>query len=302
MNNEWKIIQEEALRGVEDFRVICIAIQSLSRELAPSCAFYIPGKDGTQTPISEQDAFLYQFRKYLDQAKKAFLTDLGRKGGSFVPDTIEGYLQHLQSDDERTKCLNYVRLCAWRNLKGPILEVLVLLSTFIRLHPLKQVILNNVFAPDISIPVNEDGKSRFVRCRPTVSDSKSGMQARPDIVIATSDKKLDPTTIANVVECKCRSLNAQEIRKEFGKAFDLKVRSYTVLSYYETPQRLKDAAKKLGIDLIDFGLSTSLRQDFLTGRRNLGHDLGKMLELSRRSERFIRTIEHSAVIAAGKKQ
>ena len=303
MNDEWKIIQEEALRGVEDFRAICIAIQSLSRELASICTFYVPGENGTKIPISEQDAFLYQFRKYLDQAKKAFLIDLGRKGGSFVPDTIEGYLQHLQSDDERTKCLNYVRLCAWRNLKGPILEVLVLLSTLIRLHPLKQVVLRNVFAPDVSIPVNEDGKSRFVWCRPNVTGSKSGMQARPDIVIATSNKKVDSVTIVNVVECKCRSLlDAQDIRREFGKAFDMDVRSYTVLSYYETPQRLKDAAKKLGIDLIDFGLSTSLRQDYLTGQRNLGYDLAETLESVRRSEWFIRTIEHSAVIAAGKEQ
>ena len=129
------------------------------------------------------------------------------------------------------------------------------------------------------------------------------MQARPDIVIATSNKKVDSVTIVNVVECKCRSLlDAQDIRREFGKAFDMDVRSYTVLSYYETPQRLKDAAKKLGIDLIDFGLSTSLRQDYLTGQRNLGYDLAETLESVRRSEWFIRTIEHSAVIAAGKEQ
>ncbi len=300
MNDEWKIIQVECLRGAEDFKAIRAAINGLSRELAPFCAFSVPGKN-KPISINNQEAFLYQFQQGLKQAEKAFLADLRRRGGS-IPKTFEEHLRSLPSEEERTKCKNYVKLDTWRTLKGPLLEILVLLSTLIKLHPLKKIELENILTPNIPIPVNDNNNVRFIWCRPLIMNSTSGMQARPDIVIATSDKKLDDTSIVSVVECKCRSqLDAQDIRREFGKAFDMKVRSYIILSYHETPQRLKDAAGKLGMELKDFGLSTSMRQTYLAGMRDMGHDLADVLESARHVERFVRTLEQSAIIADSKK-
>jgi hypothetical protein len=302
MNEEWKITQEDALRGAEDFRAICAAIRKLSAELSSTLAVFVTGQNGCQVPIAVEDAFSHPFQQYQHKAEESFLSGL-RRTGSAVSDNFESHLQQIQSDEEKTKIKNFIKLNAWRTFKGIILEVLVLLSTLVKLRPVRNIELPNAFSPSIPIPVDENGNPQFIWCQPSISDSTSGMLARPDIVIATSDQSLDEKTIISIVECKCRSqLNAQDIRKEFGKAYDLKVQSYTILSYYETPQRLKDAAKKLGIDLKDFGLGTDMRDEYLTGQRDLGHDLAETLEEARRAKSFVKTLQITAAAAVTKGQ
>ena len=84
-------------------------------------------------------------------------------------------------------------------------------------------------------------------------------------MIVTSDLT-EPTaeTIVRIIECKARkSIGAQVIRAEFGKAYDLKVTSYLIWSFFTPSERAIRGAKALGLDLEPLGFDTDMREELI---------------------------------------
>ncbi len=67
-----------------------------------------------------------------------------------------------------------------------------------------------------------------------------------------------------------------------------------VLSYYETSPSLKVSANVLGLDLIDFPLSTPRRKQFIEDPASLGETLADLLEGARTREQFGLTLHEAA--------
>jgi len=104
------------------------------------------------------------------------------------------------------------------------------------------------------------------------------MNARADIAITNSSKEVSKDTIISLIECKCKDpLDSTDIRKEFGKAVDLEVESYRIVVYHKVKERFKIAAKQLGINLIEFGLYTSERENYIQRKKILEEDLAENL-------------------------
>src|SRR5207248_1062978 len=100
--------------------------------------------------------------------------------------------------------------------------------------------------PSKSSKVTNNGSSGS---GPNVVATLSGMNACPDIVITNEDTVSQETVIA-IRECKChRRLQSDEIRKECGKATDLTVSSYVIVSYYSVPDRKRRGARGLGLNI-----------------------------------------------------
>ena len=74
------------------------------------------------------------------------------------------------------------------------------------------------------------------------------MNAEPDLLIA-NEGIIAPNTVFAIRESKHTRLRAATIRAEFGKAFDLRVQSCVIVSYYRVPLRRLEAARRLGLEV-----------------------------------------------------
>lgn len=121
---------------------------------------------------------------------------------------------------------------------------------------------------------------------------KSGLKAVPDIVITNASTRVTTSNILSIIECKCReTLGANDIRSEFGKAYDLGTSSYTLVSYNSVTNSLIDAGKELGIEIQVFSLNTPEREQFIRGERDVGEDMAQKLTASRKRRMFLTAIE-----------
>jgi hypothetical protein len=141
------------------------------------------------------------------------------------------------------------------------------------------------------IAVLDGGEEMFLWTRPSLPSTVSGLRAHPDLLCTRGTDLSRLTDIDWIVECKHRGeLTAQELRAEFGKAFDLEAPAYTIVTYEPQPDYIVTAARELGLDIRTFPLTTTLRPEYLQQRRDLGSDLADTLDASHGEKRFAQRI------------
>ena len=81
------------------------------------------------------------------------------------------------------------------------------------------------------------------------------------------------------------------IRTEFGKAYDLRVVTYLIWSFYSPTSRAIAGAKSLGIDLLALGFDTQRRHDLITNPEALFSHVMNSQEQACRTGRFALALE-----------
>ncbi len=211
-------------------------------------------------------------------------------------DSFDQFLKKSKNENERKTRLNYAKLRSWDKIKGSFLELLCLLSTLSSVRSSNSVrTVRNVFRSVGPIRIFEEGFYKNLWTQQTLSDTKSGLNARPDLIMTTPEQFVTTKNILSIVECKCvRQLSSTTIRAEFGKAHDLRINSYTIISYYNPDQKIVDGAKRLGIDVVPFRLRTKGRDVYLKNPAQLVEGLSEDLQKSREEKNFLRLLDSAA--------
>ena len=213
------------------------------------------------------------------------------------------FLASLSSAD-RQDIENRVTVRAWNTAKGPFLEVLCLLADLaLRPSPSPAApVPLRLFAPSGPIQVFEGDQQQFIWVQKTIKAKLSGMNARPDILITTK-RRVSAETIVAIRECKChRCLAFDEIRKECGKARDLRVSSYVIVSYYTVSDKKRRGAEGLGLKVEEVGLDSAEREEYVSGRRNMALDLARKLRNDDEEALFRRKMEDAGAFAREKEE
>jgi len=157
----------------------------------------------------------------------------------------------------------------------------------------------NLFGRNGPLHFIEERKDRFLWSQFLIVGKESDLGGRPDLVITKTKNKPSSEEILRIIECKCRKhIGAREIRAEFGKAFDLKVKSYLIWSFLTPSPGIVEGAKKLGIDLASLGFDSPRRGELLSRPEILQAHISNTIEYSKREERFAMiVIEGSKEIA-----
>lgn len=134
----------------------------------------------------------------------------------------------------------------------------------------------------------------YLWTQPNMTGEESGLGGRPDIVITRTSDAPSHTNAIQIIESKCmKALGTPNIRAEFAKGFDLRVRSYFIWSFFSTSKKLVLGAKKLGIDLTAIGFDTTERKNILDPE-NLLFFISEKIEASRTTENFALLLETTA--------
>jgi hypothetical protein len=189
---------------------------------------------------------------------------------------------------------------AWNRVKGNFLEGLALLSS---LHgsesTSKQRTKLRLFGSNAKLPIVKNGDHMFLWTQHRVSDTHSGLNARPDITY-TNAPDIRPDTVVSIRECKHGGVGAKTIRSEFGKAYDLRVASYIIVSYYPLSDRLRIAASRFGLDVEALELHTDHRGAVISGSEDLGMDLAQKMARAEERATFAERLRESAFEAEDK--
>jgi hypothetical protein len=130
--------------------------------------------------------------------------------------------------------------------------------------------------------------------------TRSGYEWRPDLVIANSEYAPTAENVTDIIECKHRRrLDAVTIRTEFAKAYDLKVESYLIWSYFEVSQAVLDGTDRLGIQVKTIGLGKKERGPFLDPLV-LSRHIAEGVREARERSRFATTLAQAASEAQDK--
>jgi hypothetical protein len=293
--------QKLALEAVDDFRVITSAITDLGRKLDSRYELSISLDNGLRRKVTDKDLWVKLFDECLAKAKLDFL-ERQRRAGVALSSFDSHYKSIGQKGDWQAKLLlNRVKLSAWNQLRGGLLEALSVLTVLHTSQSNKYQQITNLIGKIGPIEIIEEGIKRFLWTQPLLDETTSGLKARPDIVITNSSRAVSPETILHIVECKnVRDINASLIRGEFGKAHDLKVSSYTILSFYEVRKSLTSAAKNLGIDLQSIELYGANRQKYISSPNSLALAVSSIIEKSRKEKRFLSLLDSSSKDARAK--
>jgi hypothetical protein len=139
------------------------------------------------------------------------------------------------------------------------------------------------------IEIVEDNLKRYLWVQHSVRGKYSALLGRPDLVVTSSSGLPSADNVVRIVEIKCcRRFGIGMVRAEFGKAHDLRVRSYFIWTYYSQSPRVVAGAKGLGLDVEGLGFDTSLRTTLVSDPAALVSKVAHALEQSRKSERFAR--------------
>jgi hypothetical protein len=213
-----------------------------------------------------------------------------QKGQSWK--SIDEYI-HSSADNEETNTKrNYLRLLAWNSIKGKLVEALCLLSTLSR-HEAKAPGLSiSIFRRLGPIPLKAAGSAVFLWTRPSVVIETTGLKACPDLAITSDENRPGISNILSIIECKCRTrLGSNDLRAEFGKAYELKSPSYTIVSYYQPSGKMMRAAEAMGLDMEVFPLASPNRQDYISRRLCIEDSLATALDESFHRRSFLSNIE-----------
>ena len=101
----------------------------------------------------------------------------------------------------------------------------------------------NVFewAPSES---HENGVARYLWAQQTLKGDKSALSGRPNIIVTTTRELPHAGNAARIIEAKCvQQLGDQTIRAEFGKAYDLRVATYLISTFYSPSPKAIEGAR-----------------------------------------------------------
>ncbi|MBN1546669.1 MAG: hypothetical protein JW902_08430 [Syntrophaceae bacterium] len=287
---DWKTIQSEVQDNAKDYKAIHESILQAASRLSSDCKFYIKMREGSSIPLKDSSSINKKFKEYAKVAQTRLLAEQ-RRIGATESDDFDQYLSSLISEEDKKKARNRVKHMAWSIAKGHFFKTLVFLVTLSRLSPKAETSYVTLFKRTKPISIVHQGKDRYLRLRPSSKKTKTAMKAIPDIVITRNFGTLSTDNVLSVIECKHRrNLNITDIRQEFGKAFDLGVDNYQIISYYNTQTKLVKAAKQLGIELITFDLHGEEREAFINREKKLEDELGSKIEQSLREASFLSVI------------
>jgi hypothetical protein len=171
-----------------------------------------------------------------------------------------------------------------------LMEALSLLCVIVRSSDAKANVVN-VFGKMGPIEIREDGVTRYLWAQQTILGEKSALRGRPDIVVTSSSDRPNSRNTVRIIEAKCvRTLGSPTIRGEFGKAYDLRVTSYFIWSYYSPSPKVIDGARGLGITLEALGFDTNRRHDLVSSPEALLSHVAHSQEQARRGQRFAQTL------------
>ena len=208
----------------------------------------------------------------------------------------------LAADDVRHRFrVNEIHGCDGQDIRAPssvppvrtwqLIEALSLLCVIARCDDAKATAIN-VFGKMGPIEIHEEGTTRYLWAQQTLTGEHSELGGRPDIVVTTSSETPHSGNVARIIEAKCvRHLGTAAIRAEFGKAYDLRVATYLVWSFYSPTSRAIAGAKGLGIDLLALGFDTERRQDLITNPEALFSHVMNSQEQARQTGRFALALE-----------
>jgi hypothetical protein len=172
-----------------------------------------------------------------------------------------------------------------------LIEALSLLCVVVRCEEAIAKVVS-VFGKMGPIEIHEDGTTRYMWAQHTLRGDRSALGGRPDIVVTTSVDSPNPGNASRIIEAKCiKELSTPAIRAEFGKAYDLRVETYFIWSFYSPTQKAIDGAKGLGIDLQALGFDTARRRDLVTNPDALIAHVRNSQDQARRSQRFALGLE-----------
>jgi hypothetical protein len=135
----------------------------------------------------------------------------------------------------------------------------------------------------LSVGIGEKGRKLQLWFQPQKTRGHiTNLLAKPDIAVTIRpDCNATGANILRVIEVKrVLKLNSGIVRQEFGKAFDLNVRSYCLLTYYPIPQNIRTGADNLGLDVAELFIAPGM-----TPAQLVSH-VREKLERSRNEERF----------------
>jgi hypothetical protein len=141
----------------------------------------------------------------------------------------------------------------------------------------------------------EDGEPRFLWVQQGSEAELSGLVGRPDLFVTSTAAHPTVGNIVRVVEVKfVKSFGAPDLRAEFGKGYDLRVRSYFIWTYYTPSPAIAAGAVGLRIDLQGLGFDTDRQQDLIEQPAALLSKVAHALEESRKAERFAAGVERAS--------
>jgi len=168
-----------------------------------------------------------------------------------------------------------------------LVEALSLLTILLRADAVKSQEILNVFGKTGPLALREDGLERYLWAQHGFQGEQSALGGRPDLVVTSSSASPSAANALRIVEAKCRKqLDTQVVRAEFGKAYDLRVATYFIWTFYSPSARVTEGARRLGLDMVELGFDTPRRRDLVTQPRALVSYVAHTLEQSRRAGRF----------------
>jgi hypothetical protein len=151
-----------------------------------------------------------------------------------------------------------------------------------------------VFGKSGPIEITEEGVVRYLWAQYSVSGEHSALAGIPDLIVTASGDQPHPNNAIQIIEAKCvRQLGTQTIRSEFGKAYDLRVGSYFIWTFYTPTPRVVEGARGLGIDVEALGFDSDRRADLLKSPEALISHVAHAQEQARRAERFAGALEEA---------
>jgi hypothetical protein len=174
------------------------------------------------------------------------------------------------------------------------MEALSLLVILLKAEKVLTKDVCNIFGKTGPIEFSENGNVFYLWTQASIKGHKSLLGSRPDLIVTNDIKQPSPSNIVRIVECKCiKSIGAPLIRSEFGKAYDLKVASYLILSFTSPKQKIRVGCRNLGMDIEALGFDTDMRKQLIDEPENLVFHVANTIEVSKKEANLLRMIHSS---------
>jgi hypothetical protein len=172
-----------------------------------------------------------------------------------------------------------------------LVEALSLLGVILRSEDATAPTLG-VFGKSGPVKIAEESSARYLWAQHSLRGERSALTGRPDLVVTSTSEQPHSGNAIRIIEAKCvRCLGTDTVRSEFGKAYDLRVGTYLIWSFYTPTPRVVDGARGLGIDLEALGFDTPRRADLLKSPEALISHVAHTQEQTRQRQRFAGALE-----------
>lgn len=181
------------------------------------------------------------------------------------------------------------------NLKGwRLVEILCALTVLDRAHEIKVPAIRGIAGKVGPIQYRSRRGDRFLWTQPNMTEGRSGLTGRPDIVITDTSEKPSHVNAVKIIECKgVKSLGAPIIRAEFAKSYDLRIRSYLMWSYHPVSPKVISGARLLGLNVSVIGIDAK-GGEYRRNREALRRYVAEEIERTEDEQLFAQNIEQVA--------